>query len=66
MEVSCLSTLRDGPSGLLTVRQVSEIIDLILRSAPQERVSKDAEPYCLVFFQTLQGCERPLVREEKR
>ncbi len=40
-----ISTLRDGPSGLLRVRQVLEIKNLILRSAPQERVSKDAEPF---------------------
>jgi hypothetical protein len=40
-----VSTLRDGPSGLLRVRKVIEIIDLIKRSAPQERVSKDAEPH---------------------
>jgi hypothetical protein len=40
-----ISTLRDGPSGLLRVRQTFEIEHLILRSAPQERVSKDVKPH---------------------
>jgi hypothetical protein len=39
-----IATLRDGPSGLLRVRQALEIMNLILRSAPRERVSKDASP----------------------
>jgi hypothetical protein len=43
MRLSYISTLRDGPPGLLRVRQVLETKNLILRSAPQERVSKDAE-----------------------
>jgi hypothetical protein len=44
MRLFCIGTLRDGPSGLLRVRELLETKDLILRSAPQERVSKDAEP----------------------
>jgi len=39
-EVTGGATLRDGPSGLLRVRPLSEIKHLILRSAPRERVSK--------------------------
>jgi hypothetical protein len=45
MRLSCIRTLRDGPSSLLRVREVFEIRDLILRSVPQERVSKDVEPH---------------------
>jgi len=45
MRLPSISTLRDGPSGLLRVREAIEIKDLILRSAAQERVSKDAEPH---------------------
>jgi len=57
MRLSSISTLRDGPlvlrsrrkrcldGGLVRGRQVFEIEDLILRSAPLERVSKDAKPY---------------------
>jgi hypothetical protein len=44
MRLSSIHTLRDGPSGLLRVRQLFEITDLILRSTPQECVSKDEEP----------------------
>jgi hypothetical protein len=48
-----IGTLRDGPSGLLRVRKVVKTIDLILRSALQERVSKDGEPLRLAFFSNL-------------
>jgi hypothetical protein len=53
MPLSSISTRRDGPSGLLRVRETIEIKDLILRSAPQERVSKDAERHSLAFFSSL-------------
>jgi hypothetical protein len=55
MLLSSISTLRDGrlvlrsrrrrrlEGGLLRVRYIIEIKDRILRSAPQERVSKDAK-----------------------
>jgi hypothetical protein len=45
MRLSRINTLQDGPSGVLRVREAFEITDLILRSAPPERVSKDAEPH---------------------
>jgi len=46
MRSSRINTLRDAPSGLLRVRQVFEIMDLILmRSAPPEGVSKEAKPH---------------------
>src|SRR5215471_13422341 len=52
MRLSSIGTLRDGPSGLLRVREAIEIKNLILRSAPQERVSKDAERHSFAFFRT--------------
>jgi hypothetical protein len=53
MIMVCVVTLRDGPAGLLRVRQLSEITNLILRSTLQECVSKDAKPHCLSFFSSL-------------
>ena len=53
MRLSSISTLRDGPSGLLRVRETIEIGNLILRSAPQERVSKGAERHSFAFFRSL-------------
>ncbi len=48
MRFFCIGTLRDGPSGLVRVRQVLGTKDLILKSAPKERVSKDAAPLSLL------------------
>src|SRR6516225_6341102 len=52
MRLSSVSTLRDGPLGLLRVSETVEIKDLILRSAPQGRVSKGAERHSLTFFRS--------------